>query len=366
MSQQLFYDPAKTYDDNFDNGPFGIFTDNNVYKDEGEPKYEFLGFKIYLPFGIPAGPLPNGKFIKGAFDKGFDVNVYKTQRSVVFKPNEFPNVIYVDANEKDLSKKDGQKRVTEKKSQDIDIEKVAITNSFGNPSRGPEFWPQDLKEALKYEKKGQLLIGSVVGTIQKDFSQTDYYDDFAHTAALAESSGVKVIEFNLSCPNVASEGILCYTPEAVAEIASRIRKKVSKPLIAKMGYFTNDQQKLLEEVVEILSQYVDAISAINTIPAEVVNARGEQALPGKGRLTSGLCGAPIKWAGVEMTQRLHDLREKKGYKYQIVGVGGCMNYGNYKEYRDSGADLVQSATGAMWNPYLAQEIKASLKSTNSL
>lgn len=74
-------------------------------------------------------------------------------------------------------------------------------------------------------KKGQLLIGSVVGTIQKDFSQTDYYDDFAHTAALAESSGVKVIEFNLSCPNVASEGILCYTPEAVAEIASRIRKK---------------------------------------------------------------------------------------------------------------------------------------------
>ncbi len=259
MAGQLFYDPAKTYDDNFDNGPFGIFADNEVFIDQGEPKYEFLGHKIYLPFGIPAGPLPNSKFLKGAFDKGFDVNVYKTQRSVVFKPNDFPNVIYVNATEKELSKKTGDKRVTENTSDYQDIEKVAITNSFGNPSRGPEYWPEDTTNAMRYAKKGQLLIGSVVGTIQKDFTNVDYFEDFARTASLAESSGVKVIEYNLSCPNVASEGILCYTPESVLEIARRVRKKVSTPLIAKMGYFTTDQQKLLEEVVEILSQYVDAI-----------------------------------------------------------------------------------------------------------
>ncbi len=30
---------------------------------------------------------------------------------------------------------------------------------------------------------------------------------------------------------------------------------------------------------------------------------------------------------------------------------------DYFEYRSVGADAVMSATGAMWNPYLAQEIK---------
>ena len=33
---------------------------------------------------------------------------------------------------------------------------------------------------------------------------------------------------------------------------------------------------------------------------------------------------------------------------------------DYFEYKDAGADSVMSATGAMWNPLLAQEIKAKL------
>ncbi|MEK9161093.1 MAG: diguanylate cyclase, partial [Patescibacteria group bacterium] len=39
------------------------------------------------------------------------------------------------------------------------------------------------------------------------------------------------------------------------------------------------------------------------------------------------------------------------------GVGGVTRPEDYKEYRDAGADVVMSATGAMWNPYLAKEIK---------
>jgi tRNA-dihydrouridine synthase len=30
---------------------------------------------------------------------------------------------------------------------------------------------------------------------------------------------------------------------------------------------------------------------------------------------------------------------------------------DYFDYRQAGADAVMSATGAMWNPHLAQEIK---------
>ena len=44
--------------------------------------------------------------------------------------------------------------------------------------------------------------------------------------------------------------------------------------------------------------------------------------------------------------------------YKILGVEGVTQAKEYKEYREGGADVVLSAAGAMWNPYLAQEIKA--------
>jgi hypothetical protein len=34
-----------------------------------------------------------------------------------------------------------------------------------------------------------------------------------------------------------------------------------------------------------------------------------------------------------------------------------MAAGDFKEYRSAGADIVLSATGAMWNKNLAQEIR---------
>ncbi len=74
-------------------------------------------------------------------------------------------------------------------------------------------------------------------------------------------------------------------------------------------------------------------------------------------MKGGVCGAPIKWAGLEMVKRLKKIREEKNYKFSIDGVGGVTNKEDYEEYIKSGADAVFSATGAMWNPYLAQEIK---------
>jgi len=44
-------------------------------------------------------------------------------------------------------------------------------------------------------------------------------------------------------------------------------------------------------------------------------------------------------------------------RYAILGSGGVTVPKDFREYRDAGADLVMSATGAMWNPYLAKEVK---------
>ncbi|MGA8938164.1 MAG: hypothetical protein WB439_03285, partial [Acidobacteriaceae bacterium] len=102
---------------------------------------------------------------------------------------------------------------------------------------------------------------------------------------------------------------------------------------------------------------VDGIAAINTISAEIVGEDGKQALPGEGRLRSGVCGSSVKWAGVAMASKLARIRDELGQKFVIEGVGGAGDATAFDEYRRAGADVVMSATAAMWNPELAREIK---------
>src|SRR5664279_1704891 len=96
LEQYPFYDPARTYKDNFEQGPFGEFPIAEPYQDAGEPAFTFLGHAVNSPFGIPAGPLLNANYVTAALESGFDVVTYKTQRTTQFEVNPFPNVVYVD------------------------------------------------------------------------------------------------------------------------------------------------------------------------------------------------------------------------------------------------------------------------------
>ena len=61
-----------------------------------------------------------------------------------------------------------------------------------------------------------------------------------------------------------------------------------------------------------------------------------------------------------MVERLARLRTRLNNHFAIIGVGGVSSAAHYQAYRLAGADAVMSATGAMWNPQLALEIKSSL------
>jgi dihydroorotate dehydrogenase (NAD+) catalytic subunit len=356
----VMYDPTKTFDDNVDHGPFPLNSSEPPYKNSGELSFSFLGHPLYAPFGIGAGSLPTSKHVRYAFERGYDVVCYKTQRSIPFTANQFPNIVYVDV-EGNLTLEKAAKPLVGHLTSDAPVEKLTITNSFGNPSRGPEFWVDDMKQAVAAQGKGQLLVSSVVGTIQEGFTPEDYHNDFAKTAALAVGAGVKAIEVNLSCPNVASEGVLCYSHDAVLSVCEKVKTAIGDiPLIAKIGYFSPQQQELLEQIVLDTKPYLAAFSAINTIPATVVDEQGKQLLPGEGRLKSGMCGASIKWAGLDMVTRLDTLRKKHQLNFEIIGIGGVATPADFQEYRQAGADVVQSVTAAMWNPNLAAEIKQNL------
>ena len=355
MLHTPFYDPEKSYEENFEKGPFGAFADGKTVQPSGlntKPKFDFLGFKVYLPLGIAAGPLLNGKFINAALDKGFDIPMHKTVRTRVRKSHAWPNVLPVDVA--------GNLKLNSAIHPKHDFEDpISITNSFGNPSMHPNIWQADIKSAVAHAKAGQIVGASFEGTRWEGYTNEDYINDWVLAAKLLKETGVNFIEANLSCPNEGTTSLLCYDVARVETITKAIKKEIgSLPFVLKISYFSDEA--LLRELVKRVGNLVDGFSSINTIQAEVLDENGKQVLPGEGRLQSGICGHAIKWAGLEMVKKLKKIREELGYTYTIIGVGGVMNADDFFEYRAAGADVVMSATGAMWNPYLAGEIKKGL------
>ncbi len=349
-SKTPFYDPSKTYDENYDKGPFGVFAESDKIQRSTEPKQKFLGQTVYVPFGIPAGPLLNSHFTTAAFNKGFDICVYKTVRSQTHACHPWPNVLAAHF-EGDLTLEKANHEVV---ADTHYTEPLSITNSFGVPSKSPEIWQPDMQKAVQAAGKGQVLVGSFQGTSDGSGDPDKYVADFVHTAQLVKETGAKILEANLSCPNEGKADLLCFDIARTKIIAEKVKEEIGDtPLILKIAFM--DEARLREFVKE-LGNVVQAFSAINTIAATIVDKDGQQALPGAGRARSGVCGAGIKWAGIDVVTRLAKLREEFGMKYEIVGVGGVLTAADYSAYRVAGADAVMSATGAMWHPELAENI----------
>lgn len=352
MFSEPFYDPAKSYQYNFEHGPFGLLAESAVISSTSsseEPKHRFVGQPVWAPFGIPAGPLLNGRFVMAALDHGFDIPVYKTVRTRRYACHPWPNVLAVDVH--GALPLDSTLVGSEKY-----IEPLSITNSFGVPSYDPEFWQPDMAAAAAHARPGQVVVGSFQATPSENGGVAEYIADFVLGARLVKETGVKVLEVNLSCPNEGTANLLCFDIPRARQVVEAIKNEIgSTPLVIKVAYFRD--QPRLEQFVQEIGGSVEAISAINTITAEIVDEAGGQALPGDGRRRSGVCGSGIQWAGLEMTERLAKLRGEMGMSFAIIGVGGVGDAAAFDRYRRAGADAVMSATHAMWNPLLAAEIK---------
>jgi dihydroorotate dehydrogenase len=321
--------------------------------------YELENMRI--PFGIPAGPLLNSSYCKVAFDAGYDICTYKTVRAGHWDVNDFPNILFVHPEERELHFVDAENGIL---ADFIPDEPLNISNSFGVPSFEPDIWQPDMQKALSSCKSGQQLVGSFQGL---DGSVRSFVD----AAKLIVETGVKILELNTSCPNEGTNSLLCFSPKSVAKITEEVKNAIGDiPLLIKIAYINyagNDEinEKLLEElVVETVGKNrAQGIAAINTIPSRLVNSLGQNALTG-GREISGVCGSGIKWAGLEMTRRLKDFSNKMYNKYgagfKVVGVGGVNSPDDYFEYLASGADEVLAATGPMYNASLAYKIKRKI------
>ncbi|MDE3046407.1 MAG: dihydroorotate dehydrogenase [Verrucomicrobiota bacterium] len=339
-TQPAIYDISKSYLENFEQGPF--FQGKIPERPPSKATIDFLGHKLRSPLGVPAGPLLNSRWTTFAANLGFDLVTYKTIRSFAHSGHALPNMIYIEPI--------GTKNARQIGQPPSQLNELTVTNSFGMPSRSPEFLLTDIPAAKAALAPGQALIVSIVGTPDQGVS---FCEDFVRTAVFAKEAGATLIEANFSCPNVAkAEGSLYQSPDAVYEYARAIARAIHPvPLILKIGEI--EDSRLLQQVLQAAARAgAQAVCGLNSVSMQVTTAQGAPAL-GAHRLTSGVCGGAIR------SRALHFLREASKHirndrlGLTLMGCGGITSPHHFDEFLEAGAQVALTATGMMWDPFLA-------------
>lgn len=346
--QPPIYDIHKTYFENAEKGPFFA---GSIPKRTYPPKdawINFLGYSVATPLGVPAGPLLNSRWVEFAANMGFDVVTYKTIRSQAHPAHPLPNMIYVDS-ERMLQKEDQSGSIFTAKNPPKEVGQLSATNSFGIPSRDPNYLLTDIRKAKNSLHEGQVLIVSIVGTPREG---EDFEQDFVVASQIATEGGADILEIDLSCPNVKTcEGSLFTSPEFVYKLSVKIKKCIPLPLIIKVGVVP-DREILKSVMIAAAKAGVEAICGINTLSMNVMKDDGLPAL-GKERSKAGVCGGLIRNVALEFTSWASSINREESLGLVIMSTGGVTIPSHFDLFFERGADIAMSAIGMMWDPYLA-------------
>lgn len=332
------YDISKSYHENAEKGPTLPPILPKVREIPNERWTSFLELPLASPIGVPAGPLLNSRWIEAASALGFDLLTYKTIRSAGHPGHPLPNVVFVTP--------EGMKQGTVKPCKEPqNSEQISITNSFGMPSMPKEFLEIDIAKAKASLKRGQILIVSVVGSQMEGH---DFTEDFVLAAKLAKAAGADVVEANFSCPNVTSkESSLYRDPQSAYEVAKKLAKALFPlPLMIKIGSIP-EQELLKELLISLAKAGVRAVCGINSVPMQLFPPLA------KGRETSGICGSMIFPQALEFTRNASALIRACKLDLELAGCGGIMVEEQFDAILKAGAHAALTATGMMWDPYLA-------------
>lgn len=272
------------------------------------------------------------------------------------------NIVFLPT-QKITEKEIGAKRIASLTTRDFST-KISITNSVGMPSPAPVDWmPMVLGGQILNKKYNKLTIVSVVGTAHKGDDIESLARDYAFTARCAESIGEKIIELNLSCPNVSGKEGVIYKDISASKIIAKttrefLRNKDTKILL-KLGFATKTHYKKL---LKSCGKYIDGVVAINTISMNIIDQNNKQALPGG--LSSGTCGAAIIDLAVLAVERLVKAKKElkvEGRHIKIIGCGGVTDVKSFMKHIEAGAEFVMCATASLFNPELPVQIAKYFK-----
>lgn len=316
-----------------------------------------LGYSLASKIGAAACAATTGKGVALLAQLGFDVLTYKTIRRQAYPTHPLPNIVHVEC-EKTFDYSDLKEVLFTKDKPEKINNKIAISNSFGNGCLEPSVVMQDIAFAKNSLVEGQVLIVSVYG---EGDSLPSMSQDFTAAALMAKEAGADIIELNFSCPNLIKSGEPFYwNIEYVSQVTACVAKCLGDiPILLKLGLI-HEHELPLKLLISAARAGARGISAINSISMRVLNKSHHPAF-GK-RIHSGVSGYPIRQLALQCIKKLVQINQTEKLNLVILGMGGITIPEHFNEFLNVGADIALSATGMMWNPYLAAQFHQQTKS----
>ena len=164
---------------------------------------------------------------------------------------------------------------------------------------------------------------------------------------LADNDVVKLLEINISCPNVKAGGSTFGTnPDAAYEVTKAIKKYAKQPVIMKLTPNVTDITELAKACA---AGGADGLSLINTLTGMKIDIHKRKfALANK---TGGLSGPAVKPVAIRMVYQV-----RKAVSLPIIGMGGIMTGEDAIEFLMAGATAVSVGTANFNNPAASVEV----------
>lgn len=173
-------------------------------------------------------------------------------------------------------------------------------------------------------------------------------DDYvAVCRRLAESTGVKAIEVNISCPNVKQGGMAFGTTcSGAASVTKAVRAAFPGTVIVKLSPNVTDIAEIAKAVE---GEGADAVSLINTLMGMAIDV--ERRRPCLSTITGGLSGPAVRPVAVRMVWQV-----AKAVGIPVVGLGGIMNGRDALEFILAGATAIEVGTANFIDPAVTVKI----------
>ncbi|MDR2817729.1 MAG: dihydroorotate dehydrogenase [Oscillospiraceae bacterium] len=213
-----------------------------------------------------------------------------------------------------------------------------MLNAIGLQSPGVESVISEEIPKLRsvFKKK---VIANVAG-----FSVAEYVQVAALFDAVEE---VALLEINVSCPNVESDGrVFGSTPESVALVCREIKKVVKKPVYMKLS---PNVANITEIAQAAESAGADGLVLINTLLGMAVDpATGKPIVSTK---VAGFSGPAIKPIALRVIYQVYP-----NVRIPIIGVGGITCADDVIEFISVGATAVQVGSQNLRDPCVGRDI----------
>jgi dihydroorotate dehydrogenase (NAD+) catalytic subunit len=218
-----------------------------------------------------------------------------------------------------------------------------LINSIGLENPGiPHFIENELPAMLRLKP---VTIANLSGSS---------LETYVEGALLLDKTDVKMIELNISCPNVRAGGMAFGLDcTAAAGVTKAVRQATKKPLMVKLSPNAPD---LIGVAMAVREAGADALSLVNTFQALSIDV--ETGKPVFANIRAGFSGPAVEPIALRMVYDVVQAMNKLSAsdRIPVVGLGGISSWQDAVQFIMAGAAAVEVGTATFSNPMTMRNI----------